>query len=100
MLARFGQEYVRHGPSNPSVPVGLGQRCPDLCSTDVLLQILMSGGCPESPRTEIRLIDQRDPPEKFPNDFNCPPQVRDLSWSGATSHHLICFCLYSCRPIT
>ena len=92
MLARFGQEYVRHGPSNPSVPVVLGQRCPDLCSTDVLLQILMSGGCPESPRTEIRLIDQRDPPEKFPNDFYCPLQVRDLSWSGATSHHLICLC--------
>ena len=100
MLARFGQEYVRHGPSNPSVPVVLGQRCPDLCSTDVLLQILMSAGCPERPRAEIRLIDRPDPPEKLPNDFDCPPQVRDLSWSGATSHHLICFCLYSCRPIT
>ena len=102
MHARFGQEYVRHGPSNPSVPVVLGQRCPDLYLTDVLLQILMSGGCPESPCTEIRLVDQRDPPEKLqvPNDFNCPPQVRDLSWFGATSHHLIYFCLYSCRPIT
>ena len=100
MLARFGQEYVWHGPSNPSVPVVLGQRCPDLCSTDVLIQILMSAGCPERPRAEIRLIDQRDPPEKIPNDFYCPPQVRDLSWSGATSHHLIYFCLYSSRAMT
>ena len=81
------------------VSVVLGQRCPDFCPTDVLLQILMSAGCPESPCAEIGLIDQPDPPEKLPTDFDCP-QVRDLSWSGATSHHLICFCLYSCRPMT
>ena len=62
-----------------SVAVVLGQRCPDLCSTDVLLEILIFG-CPESPRTEARLID-----------FDCP-QVCALSWSGASSHHLICLC--------
>ena len=69
-----------------SVSVVLGQRCPDLCSTDMLLEILIFG-CPESPCAEARLID-----------FDCP-QVCALSRSGATSHHLICLC-FRARAMT
>ena len=51
------------------VSVVLGQRCAELCST------------------EIQLIDQPDPPEKLPNDFDCP-QVRDLSRFEPVRRHV------------